>query len=66
MGVTIVSNELSEDEIKEIQSITDSLQNEKDYSLYAIMHYLGMEKKLSISLYLDEGKCMMNCRKIIF
>ena len=62
MGVTIVSNELSEEVLKEIQEEADTLVKENNYSAHAIMHHLGLFRKLSISLYEEEGKLTMCCR----
>lgn len=54
MGVIIITNELSEEKVRQIQEEVNSLQNECGYTLRSIIHYLGLKKKLSVkSLYLN-------------
>lgn len=63
MGVTIVSNELSEDEVRDIQKTADKLAEQHGLSVHAIMHQIGMKRKMSVSLYSSNGQVTMNCRK---
>ena len=60
--VTIVSDELSKEEVQNLQEETNNLIDEHNYNTHAIMHHFGLKKNISVSLYSENGQIMMNCR----
>jgi len=62
--VTIVSDELSEEEKKEVQEEADKLICVNGYTVHSIMHHFGLKRNLCVSLYSDNGNVIMNCRKL--
>lgn len=60
MGITVVGS--SPERTKELQGIANKLMSKNNYSTHAIMHYLGMHKNVSASLYEDNGALTMHCK----
>ena len=60
--VTIVSDELSEEEVKKLQEKANKLADEHNYNAHAIMHHFGLRENISTNLYSENGQIVMNCR----
>lgn len=61
--VTIVSDELSKEEVKNLQEEANKLADEHNYNAHKIMHHFGLNKNISVSLYTKNGQITMNCHK---
>lgn len=62
MGVTIVAN--SEERKKELQEEVNNLQEQKKYSIHAIIHYLGFCHNVSVALQYSGDQVILECKEV--
>lgn len=62
-NVTIVSDELSKERVEQLQEKVTKLEEENNYSAYAIQHYLEYYENLRVSLTCEKRNIIMNCRQ---
>lgn len=64
MEVTIVTNDFSEEAVKNIQKEVNNLINVKKYSLRQVLHYLGLKMHVSAKVsHAHENEVTINCKK---
>lgn len=64
--VTIVSDELSQEKVEELQKKVDDLENKFQPSAHAILHYLGFHENLTASLVYSKENIIMKCRHVSY
>lgn len=62
MEITIVSNKLSNEEVKRLQELANELVTQNNYNVHAIQYHFGMYERLSVNvLCASKNEFILNC-----